>query len=466
MELRLEDFNLRSVCVDLLKNFWVILLAVLAAWFGIAGVYQLRYVPEYTASATVAVSSRGNSGSVYSSLSLTNEMAGVLGEVFQSDALKNTIMEDLGWDHFNGELGASVIDETNLLILSATSPSPRETYLMIQSALENYDTVSEYLFSNARLDMVKEASVPQSPSNVQNIRRIQKIGMLGAGGLTAAAIALFSFFRLTVKTRETARRQLDGHVLGTIPYERKNRTLKAILGRRRKKALLISSSLHSMAFSESVRRISTVLEHHMKRRGQKILMVTSAEENEGKSSVAANLALALAEKGKKVLLVDGDMRKPALYKIFDRPKETGHSLSEFLEGQCSIQDVITREKSGIFTVLQYHGIRRSGRDLNGEKMKTFLQQCRGLVDYIIIDTPPMNLATDAEIILGQVDAVALVVRQDWSDIGVINDISDVVTQSGADFAGYILNAFHREYPWQRMTSSYGYYGYQSKQDRS
>ena len=108
MELRLEDFNLRSVCVDLLKNFWVILLAVLAAWFGIAGVYQLRYVPEYTALATVAVSSRGNSGSVYSSLSLTNEMAGVLGEVFQSDALKNTIMEDLGWDHFDGELGASV----------------------------------------------------------------------------------------------------------------------------------------------------------------------------------------------------------------------------------------------------------------------------------------------------------------------------------------------------------------------
>ena len=116
MELRLEDFNLRSVCVDLLKNFWVILLAVLAAWFGIAGVYQLRYVPEYTASATVAVSSRGNSGSVYSSLSLTNEMAGVLGEVFQSDALKNTIMEDLGWDHFDGELGASVIAETNLMI--------------------------------------------------------------------------------------------------------------------------------------------------------------------------------------------------------------------------------------------------------------------------------------------------------------------------------------------------------------
>ncbi len=145
------------------------------------------------------------------------------------------------------------------------------------------------------------------------------------------------------------------------------------------------------------------------------------------------------------------MRKPALYKIFDRPKETGHSLSEFLEGQCPIQDVITREKSGIFTVLQYHGIRRSGRDLNGEKMKTFLQQCRGLVDYIIIDTPPMNLATDAEIILGQVDAVALVVRQDWSDIGVINDISDVVTPSGAA-AGYNLTAFHREYPWQRMTS--------------
>lgn len=464
MENRLEDINIRSICVDLLKNCWVIILAAISVYLGVTGVYRLRYVPKYTASATVAVTAKGSSGSVYTSLSLTNEMAQVLGEVFKSDALKKKIEEDLGGESINGTLGATVIEETNLLILSATAETPRETYLMIWSALRNYDSVSDYLFSNARLDMVKEPSVPYSPSNVQNIGKIQKMGMAAGGGLAAAAIILMSYLRFTVKTKETARRQLDGHVIGVIPYETKNRTLKTAI-KRRKKALLITSRLHSMAFSESVRKVSTLVEHHMKRRNQKILLITSAEENEGKSSVAVNIALAMAEKGKKVLLIDSDLRKPSLYKIFEKKKDTAHSLSEFLEGKCEIQDTVVKEKEGLFVVYQYQSIRESGKDLNGETMKQFLRSCRKLVDYVIVDTSPMNMTTDAEIIMGEVDTVAVVVRQDWSSIGVINDISDVVTQSGVDFAGYILNSFHREYPWKVTSASYGYYGYQDKKGR-
>lgn len=290
------------------------------------------------------------------------------------------------------------------------------------------------------------------------------MGMAAGGGLAAAAIILMSYLRFTVKTKETARRQLDGHVIGVIPYETKNRTLKTAI-KRRKKALLITSRLHSMAFSESVRKVSTLVEHHMKRRNQKILLITSAEENEGKSSVAVNIALAMAEKGKKVLLIDSDLRKPSLYKIFEKKKDTAHSLSEFLEGKCEIQDTVVKEKEGLFVVYQYQSIRESGKDLNGEMMKQFLRSCRKLVDYVIVDTSPMNMTTDAEIIMGEVDTVAVVVRQDWSSIGVINDISDVVTQSGVDFAGYILNAFHREYPWKVTSASYGYYGYQDKKGR-
>lgn len=76
MERNLEQFDLRSTCVDLLKNIWVILLAVIAAYFGVTGFYQLQYVPEYTSTATLAVTMRGNNGGAYSSLSTTTEMAG------------------------------------------------------------------------------------------------------------------------------------------------------------------------------------------------------------------------------------------------------------------------------------------------------------------------------------------------------------------------------------------------------
>lgn len=88
MEWSWEDFDIRSICKDILLNIWAVLLAAAAAYYGITGVYSLRYVPEYTSSATLAVTMRGNNGGSYSSLNMTKEMAGIFSEVFQSEALR------------------------------------------------------------------------------------------------------------------------------------------------------------------------------------------------------------------------------------------------------------------------------------------------------------------------------------------------------------------------------------------
>lgn len=91
----------------------------------------------------------------------------------------------------------------------------------------------------------------------------------------------------------------------------------------------------------------------MQRREQKVLIVTSVSENEGKSSVAANLALALAEKGRKVLLIDVDLKKPALYKVFEKQQENRKYLSDYLEKKAGVKDVLFYEKKErIYTVFQ------------------------------------------------------------------------------------------------------------------
>ena len=220
-EFRLDEISILCIIRDLLKNIWVILLAAAAGWFATAGVMNFLYVPEFTAQATMAVSAKGDS-SAYSSLSLTNQMAGVFSEVFDSNVLKEKIAEELGEDSIEETIQASVIEETNLITLQVTSENPRRAYQVIQSAIRNYDAVSDYLFSNAMLRIVQEPSVPYAPSNVRNSSRIQKLaalaGMAGSGGL----IVLLSILRFTVKTREGAKRNLDGRVLELIPYERKN----------------------------------------------------------------------------------------------------------------------------------------------------------------------------------------------------------------------------------------------------
>lgn len=459
MERNLEQFDLRSTCVDLLKNIWVILLAVIAAYFGVTGFYQLQYVPEYTSTATLAVTMRGNNGGAYSSLSTTTEMASVFSEVFQSDALRSKIAQEMDVDSIEGEISISLISETNLMVLQVTSNTPRNAYEIILSALNNYDTVSDYLFSNASLDTVSAPNVPYGPSNPMNVSRVRKIGMLAAGAVVAAAIIILSFLRFTVKKKKLASKMLDGRILGCVPYTRKYHTLGELLRRsKKKKGLLITSVTLGMPFIESIKRIATSIERHLRRKNEKVLLVTSAEENEGKSSLAANLALAMAEKGLSVILVDGDLKKPALHKLFHHYHNKSTSVSDCVQKGTALQEALVPVGENLSILYQYEGIANSSAVLSHPGFGEMVQLCKSMADIVILDSTPMDVAADAEILAQYADAAVVAVRQDWAEVGVINDVADVIRQSKVDFVGYVLNAFHQDYPWQ-SGSSYGYHGY-------
>ncbi|HIY19941.1 MAG TPA: polysaccharide biosynthesis tyrosine autokinase [Candidatus Blautia avistercoris] len=462
-EFNLDEVSIRSVCVDVLRHIWVILLAAAAAWFAVTGTEKLIYEPEYTATATLVVNAKGSNSNAFTSLSLTSQMAGVFSEVFDSNTLREKIAQDLGMETVEGEISSSIIEETNLILLKVTSVNPRQTYLMIRSALDNYDSVSDYLFSNAVLRIVQEPTIPYSPSNVPNVARIRRLAMLGTALAVTALLVVLSVLRFTVKTKEGARRNLDGKILGSIPFEKKRLSLSDRM-RRKNKSLLISSSMVSMKFAESSRKIATRLSHHMNRRGEKVLMVTSVSENEGKSSVAANLALALAEKGKNVVLIDADLKKPAQYRIFSREKNGQIRLSSYLSGKVSAYDVLEYEKkTNLFHIYQDAGVRNSSVLLDSEKMRTLLKACRKSMDYVILDSSPMALSSDTELMMRQVDILLMIVRQDWTDIRVINDAADVARKSGVDFAGFVLNAFHKDLSLQEGRESSHYYGRRNSQ---
>lgn len=456
-EFRLDEISILCIIRDLLKNIWVILLAAAAGWFAVTGVMSFLYVPEFTAQATMAVSARVDSNA-YSSLSLTNQMAGVFSEVFDSNVLKEKIAEELGEDSINETIQATVIEETNLITLQVTSENPRRAYQVIQSAIRNYDEVSDYLFSNAMLRIVQEPSVPYAPSNAMNSSRYQKLAILAGTAGSGGLVVLLSILRFTVKTREGAKRNLDGRILELIPYERKNKTVRGAL-RKLNKSILISSRLVSMPFGEAVRKAATRIDHHMRRRDQKVLMVTSVAENEGKSSVAANLALALAEKGRRVMLIDVDLKKPALYKVFEKKEENRKYLSDYLDKKAEIKDVLIYEKKEkIYTVFQEKSIHNAARYLDSMEMKALIDAGRKKMDYIILDTPPMSVSSDAELMLKMADNAVLIVRQDWTDVRAANDASDTIRQAGVDFTGFILNAFLKEQLWSSLRE-HSYYGY-------
>lgn len=449
----MQEVSVRGICVDLLRNFWMILLAAATMWCAATGMHNLTYQPTYTSSATLVIGIKGDSN-IYSSLSLASQMAEVFGQVFQSDALREKIAMEIGTDT-QGVISCSLVQQTNLLVVKATSPRPGQAYAYLNAALENYEGVSEQIFSNAELQIVQEPNVPLAPSNTSWFLQYRWMLMGVAAAGMAVLIALCYLFRFTVKTVDAAQTQLDGPVQGVIPFERRSWWGKR---RQQEKSFLLDSPEVSMNFAEAVRNVGTRVEHHMRHHGHQVLLVSSVGENEGKSTLAANLALALAEKHKRVLLVDADLRNPSQYKVLEEAGGRINSFSRVLEGTGDWHDLVWHGRMNqLWVLFQFVRAKDPGGILKAERIHELLAQWKEEMDYVIVDCSPISASADAEVWMAAVDSVLLVVREDWADVRHINDGVDMVHQNNTDFGGFVLNAFHRD--WSSKTCGHEYADY-------
>ena len=391
-----DEINLHGLIALLLKNLWVIALVCISAILCYTSVCRLTYTPTYTSSATFMVSAK-DSTSAYNSLTTTQSMASVFVEVFQSNVLREKIREQMPDGRFNGTINTRTIPETNLLIVTITSGEPDTAFRALNLLIDNYSSISDYLFSNAQLEVIKDPVIPVTPSNPLNIEPKYPLVLMISGAFGAGAIVAIYLMRDTVKTPKAARRKIDARLLRTINHERKNKTLRSRF-RRKNSAPLIINSLIKKDFIEDNMSLSSAIEYHTRKRGQKVVMVTSIGENEGKSTIAANLALALAEKDRSVVLLDCDFRKPSLHKIFETPIQKEQTLTSYLlqeDGEL-LPAFVGTEKHRITLGLSHNSGRGITRLLNNGKLPILLKQLRDRADYIILDTPPMLVASDAE----------------------------------------------------------------------
>lgn len=441
-KIRLEDINFPSVIRDVLYHFWVILLAAASAWMLTASVCRILYVPEYTSTTTFAVSTKGNSNAL-SNLSLTKGLTEVFSTVFESDVLKGKVAEAMGVSEMDAEISAEVITETNLLRVSVTAATPEKAFKTLSLTIDNYDSISNYLFENAILTVIKEPNVPMTPSNTLAAGKLKKEAAAAGAAIAIVILAVISAGRETIQTRQTARHQLEGELFGTISHDAKNLSPEQNRGKGKKKvktAALITNPLVSYHFQEDFQKLCSRLDYYMKKHGKQILLISSAAENEGKSTVAANLALALTARNKKILLVDCDFRKPSQQKIFDVKEENSMDFAAYLQdpSKADMESVLV-ERGGVMLAVNQKNYEKTQQLLTARQLKEFLKIQKKKFDYIILDSPPMLAATDAEALTRVAEETMLVVRQDWSIIRDINDCIDFMRNGNAHFIGYVLN---------------------------
>ena len=436
-----SEINPHALITLLLKNLWVMVLMCISAVLCFSSICRLTYVPEYTSSATFMVSAK-DSTSAYNSLTLTQSMASVFVEVFESNVLREKIAEKMPEGIFDGTINTTTVPETNLLIVTVTSSQPDTAFQALNLVVENYSTISDYLFSNAQLEVIKDPVVPVGPSNVINLRAYYPWVLVAA--LIGTGIIMVAIYctRDTVKTPAAARRKIDARLLRTIGHERKNKTFRSKL-RRKNVAPLIVNRLIKKDFIEDNMSFCSTLEYHMRRRKQQVVLITSVGENEGKSTVAANLALALAEKQHRVVLLDCDFRKPSLHKIFEVDATDAPLLTQWILGDAEkvTDGLFYDKKHGVTLGISKATGKGLVRLLNNGRLKKMLQLLRQEVDYVIVDTPPMMAAADVESIAALADTTVLVVRADFMRTSAINEGLDRLRRSAPEVCGFVLNNY-------------------------
>ena len=445
------------------RGLWMAVLAGII--FGCIGyvLADLRYKPVYQTRTTFVVHQRGSYSTVYGNLNAATGHAQSFSQVLKSDVMRKRVAEDIGVSSIDGEIEASVISETNLLELRVTASSPRMAYRITRSILSRYDELTGAALNNISLEILQQPYVPIYPSNFPNSTRISRIAALAGALLMLAYIGITAYLRDTIKSDKDVEEALDTKLVAVLHHERKNKTLISAI-RAPKRSLLISDPTTGFLYVESVKKLRSRVEYQLRHTGAKVIMVSSVLENEGKTTVATNLAIAMGRKYKKVLLIDGDMRKPALQKILEYANDDITTLDEVLDGTATLEDALIQDtRRSIYTILSRHMGERSSALLQSEAMQKLLDTARKEMDVIIIDTPPMSASVDGECIAELADAALLVVRQDRATVRVINDTIDVLKNANAELIGCVLNNFYVADFTENVSYGFGgAYGYGGK----
>ena len=441
-----------SVLKDIVLNFWLLILAVIIGFSSIFVMEQALYKPVYTSSATLIVQVKTGTYQAYTNLSASTEMAVIFSEVFVQPSMKEKAAEYLQIDEFNGNLSATPLSNTNVINLSVTADDPETAYKEIQAVLKVYPQISDTIFSNAVIDVVRAPEIPKGPSNSASVPH-KKLIVLGVVGATLAGIVLISFLRDTIKSESAFNEKVGENLLGTILKERDYPSLIALIkGEKRKK--LVTDAFASFSFVENYQKIATKLEYLNQKNGDKIFLITSVDAHEGKTTVSINIALTLARKGHRVALLDMDLMKPSVAKALDISGEyvdLAHVLSSdmtvsqykllpYKDGNLSLG--LNKRRHSSFTSW-----------INRPSVKNVIDQIAENYDYVIIDSMPLSATAEVSSIANLADKTIMIIKADYVKTGDVNDAVLTLNKKNC-LAGCILNDAHKEITFFGQTGDY------------
>jgi succinoglycan biosynthesis transport protein ExoP len=245
---------------------------------------------------------------------------------------------------------------------------------------------------------------------------------------------LYALTRRTIRQVDDIRKKLNQKSVGVLPHVTFRRRMD-----QSKQQLIVLNRWVSSAYKESIRSLRAHVIKAMDTRGTKVLMVTSTLPSEGKSTVALNLALSIAQKGARVALLDADLVNQSIHKLLNL-QDLLHTLEHVLRGEAKLESACYE----VFIKGFYFIPSGTNHDNSIETLRSpgFLQVLDTLedkMDYVIIDSPPCGMLSDASALAGISDNLLYVIRQDTANVSQIIDGLQNIGYSGIHILGCVLN---------------------------
>lgn len=451
MENNVQNENLLTIVKCIIKDIlqrWILIVAVMIVFGSVFDFMKtVTYVPQYGTSMTATLSGGEDT---FKNIDKVQSYVNTLDYLMNSNNAKSYVKKKMPISKTTYKAEVT-LKQANVVKFKVTADTKREAYFSIKYLNDWYRENTERYSFPYNITVLKESKFSTKPVNPNSHIKNFLIGAVGSGFVLSCLFGLYFFLRDTIKSEEEVENKLDTRLYAKLPYEVKKRE-----DARNKKAILITSLKTSFFFRKSMNKLRSKVEASSDKHGYKSFMITSAYENEGKSSVAANLALALAKNGRKVVLVDADFNKPAVFKIFDL--DGSKSLNKAIEGTSSWSSQIVSDRTGLDLLPCSQDTLKSEILTNSKKLDEIMKELREEYDFVIVDTSPAYLLNETMAMNELVDATLFVVRQDYATSDVINETVKRLTYVKDNVLGVVFKNVVSE--GNKGTSNYNNrYGY-------
>lgn len=451
MENNVQNENLLTIVKCIIKDIlqrWILIVAVMIVFGSVFDFMKtVTYVPQYGTSMTATLSGGEDT---FKNIDKVQSYVNTLDYLMNSNNAKSYVKKKMPISKTTYKAEVT-LKQANVVKIKVTADTKREAYFSIKYLNDWYRENTERYSFPYNITVLKESKFSTKPVNPNSHIKNFLIGAVGSGFILSCLFGLYFFLRDTIKSEEEVENKLDTRLYAKLPFEVKKRE-----DARNKKAILITSLKTSFFFRESINKLRSKVEASSDKHDYKSFMITSAYENEGKSSVAANLALALAKNGRKVVLVDADFNKPAVFKIFDL--DGSKSLNKAIEGTSSWSSQVVSDRSGLDLLPSSQDTLKSEILTNSKKLDEIMKELREEYDFVIVDTSPAYLLNETMAMNELVDATLFVVRQDYATSDVINETVKRLTYVKDNVLGVVFKNVVSE--GNKGTSNYNNrYGY-------